>query len=77
MFDDDVRLRIDPYTRRTFLLRLERLVAMRKEWGPGGLDYLNDLGILFLDRAIAATVLDCQWVGAAGVAESITRRLHV
>lgn len=77
MFDDDVRIRIDPYTRRTFLLRLARLVEMRAAWGPGGFDYLSPLGIRFLDRAIAATMLDCQWVGAAGVASEITRRLHV
>lgn len=77
MFDNETFSRIHPYTRSTFIKRLKRLVHMRKNYcGDGDYD-LNDAGVRLLDVAIAATVQDCEWVGAAGVAVEITRQLHV
>lgn len=48
---------------------------MRQDYVNAG--ELNDIGVRLLDVAIAATVEDCVWVGAAGVAAEITRQLHV
>jgi len=69
---DETRTRIDPYTRQLFLRRLQRLALMRLTDNPP----LTAAGIKLLDRAIAATVHDCQWCGAAGAAAELLKRLE-
>ncbi|OGT54332.1 MAG: hypothetical protein A3E01_15315 [Gammaproteobacteria bacterium RIFCSPHIGHO2_12_FULL_63_22] len=64
---DDTLTRIHPYTRQTFLRRLERLLRMRRDYR----DDLNALGFCLLDRAIATTIEDCAWCGAAGAAQTL------
>jgi hypothetical protein len=53
-----------------FLGRLSRLVRLRRELDGD----LNPLGVNLIDRAIVATVKDCDDAGAGQAARSVLRK---
>lgn len=65
---DETSIRINPYTRSLHISRLSRLVRMRRDYRED----LNPSGLKLIDRAIYATVKECEWLGAAGVAAGMT-----
>lgn len=64
------RIRTDPYTRTLYLNRLTRLIGLRNDMTGE----LNARGKRLVNVCIDATLQDCAWVGASGVALSIVTR---
>ena len=56
-----------------FVMRLERLLRMRKDYSED----LNPLGLRLMDRAIDATYRDCVDYGAADEARAVMSRHSV
>lgn len=55
--------------RRTYITRLRRLLALRRNYG----DALNESGLLLLRRCIDATAADCREAGADLEANTLLR----